>query len=674
MEGSKESQNSAVPTPPLEPFVPQPTVASLQGSVVSGGGSYKLLKRLGAGGFGEVWRAQAPGGVEVAIKIVFHPIEDAQAQRELEALELIKFLRHPFLLQTQGFWLLNNKLHIAMELADGSLRDRQKECRREGLPGIPLRELLTYFREAAEALDYLHRQHVLHRDVKPDNILLLQRHAKVADFGLARLHEADTDVSATGCGTPAYMAPEVWRRHVSERSDQYSLALTYAELRLNRPVLGSRDMMEMMIQHLEKPPDLSPLSAGEQLVLRQALAKDPTLRFDRCAAFVEALERELATELTGTMGSVVANGFGTDTAASAASESVLRAMPTRAVGGGKVTGPTQPPRVGPEPSATAVLPYLPPLPKRRHSRKAIVVIVGLALVILASVGGWKLWKGVPSNLVTNSGMEARSGDAPSSQVDALPENCQPTTGAELRIVNGKRYASQIDYRLPDETQVRFVLIAKDAGTDPDTFYIQRDKVSVGLFRQFARTVVARGQNLQSDKWEKEGAVAAGKPLRAENELLPVMNVSVYDAWQCARWLGGKLPTFNQWNKAAGLFETNRSGEGPFVAPWGANDIAVNRPRQGPMEVGTAAKDVSPLGCRDMAGNGQEWTRELAADLRNRTLPLDKADQFDRVLLRGRSYAAPSPLLYIDMENSQKTVTEAYLNTSPYTGFRVVLEP
>src|SRR5207244_3455580 len=138
--------------------------------------------------------------------------------------------------------------------------------------GLPPDELLSYMRQAATALDYLHGQGILHRDIKPENILLLQGYVKVGDFGLARaLPEKQT--SATGTGSPGYMAPEAWRGTMNRRSDQYSLALCYAELRTGRWPFPGRGMVETMLAHLDRAPDLSPLPAAERQVVGRALAK-----------------------------------------------------------------------------------------------------------------------------------------------------------------------------------------------------------------------------------------------------------------------------------------------------------------------------------------------------------------------------------------------------------------
>jgi serine/threonine protein kinase/tetratricopeptide (TPR) repeat protein len=278
------------PSPALNPFTGD---MGMSPSFPVGNG-YVLVKRLGSGGFGEVWQAQAPGGIPVAIKIIFRSLDHQDSKNEMQALELIKGLRHPFLLPVLGFWTLQDRLLIAMELADGSLRDRLNACRRAGLPGIPVAELLTYFRGAAEGLDYLHEQHVHHRDVKPDNVLLLGRHAKLADFGMVSALQNRSLVTVSGSGTPAYMPPEMWGGKVSLHSDQYSLAATYAEVRLTRRLFTGSELVDQMVAHLQKTPDLAPLAEPEQRVLLRALAKDPGQRFPSCQEFVQALEQALA--------------------------------------------------------------------------------------------------------------------------------------------------------------------------------------------------------------------------------------------------------------------------------------------------------------------------------------------------------------------------------------------
>jgi hypothetical protein len=144
-------------------------------------------------------------------------------------------------------------------------------------------------------LDYLHGEEVQHRDIKPDNILILKRHAKLADFRLARLQEGNRSMSVSGSGTPSYMPPEAWAGRLHRHSDQYSFAVTYAELRLERRIFPGVSLAEAMIRHLEGPGDLSPLGEAEQAVLHRAMARDPDQRYDSCLDFVAALEQALAS-------------------------------------------------------------------------------------------------------------------------------------------------------------------------------------------------------------------------------------------------------------------------------------------------------------------------------------------------------------------------------------------
>jgi serine/threonine protein kinase len=260
---------------------------------------YRLLSPLGRGGFGEVWKCEAPGGLQKAVKFVKRHVdrlhEDAaSADEELNAIQRIKDVRHPFLLSIERVESKGEELLIISELADKSLYALYQAYREAGQRGIPRLELLRFMREAAEALDVLNvRNSLLHLDVKPQNLFLVGDHVKLGDFGL--VFSIDTQLSDTassaqrGGTTPLYTSPELLQGGVSRFSDQYSLAIVYQELLTGvRPLDGSNSR-QLMMQHLQGEPDLSPLPSSDRAAVARALNKGPAARFASCAEFVQAL-------------------------------------------------------------------------------------------------------------------------------------------------------------------------------------------------------------------------------------------------------------------------------------------------------------------------------------------------------------------------------------------------
>ena len=254
---------------------------------------YRLEKSIGAGGFGEVFLATAPGDIAKAVKIVFGRLDESRAERELKALERIKAVRHPFVVSIDRIELADNRLVIVTELADRSMRDRFVEAQsREGgrLPGIPRDELLRYLSDAADALDYLSEKHSLqHLDIKPENLLLVDQHLKVGDFGLLK-DLRDTQMSLMGGVTPTYAPPEVLEGQPGLRSDQYSLAVVYQEMLTGQLPFNGRTPGQLASQHLHSDPFLSPLPAADRYAIGRALAKSTERRFATCRELVDALQ------------------------------------------------------------------------------------------------------------------------------------------------------------------------------------------------------------------------------------------------------------------------------------------------------------------------------------------------------------------------------------------------
>jgi serine/threonine protein kinase len=280
-------------------------MATLVGKTV---GKYKLLKLLGRGGMAEVYKARHPTlDRDVTVKILHqHLVEGegflARFEREAKA---VAAMRHPNIVQIFDYEATEDANYMVMEFVDGgTLQDRMSHLVKEG-KFLPVPELLSILNQVAAALDYAHGRGVLHRDVKPSNILLdTSGNAFLTDFGIARILSG-SQVTATGVmiGTPTYMSPEQGTgEELTAASDLYSLGIIVYEL-LSGKVPFSSDTTPLAVIHKhvsQPPPGLRTLReslplAAEQAVLK-ALAKKPGERYRSAEEFVRALEKALPGE------------------------------------------------------------------------------------------------------------------------------------------------------------------------------------------------------------------------------------------------------------------------------------------------------------------------------------------------------------------------------------------
>ncbi len=265
------------------------------------GGAYRITERINCGAFGCVYKAQHVFFEEdplVAIKILQGlATSEEDRQHFIQEARLLRKLKHPHILPIHNVAMQDNVLFIVMEYAEGgSLKDRLKL--HKGQP-LPQEEALTILKQVGEALHYAHQHNVVHRDLKPDNILFnANGDALLADFGISAILSSGTTAMGRG-GTPAYMSPEQFQGMVSSKSDQYALGcIAYELLTGHHPFdLKGASLEAAWYQHTKVTPDTPKkynprLSDNMAQAILTALAKDRTARYTDIPAFLAAISTQ----------------------------------------------------------------------------------------------------------------------------------------------------------------------------------------------------------------------------------------------------------------------------------------------------------------------------------------------------------------------------------------------
>ncbi|MFQ3534830.1 MAG: serine/threonine protein kinase [Aggregatilineales bacterium] len=273
-------------------------------------GQYEIIAQIGKGGMAAVYRARQHNiDREVAIKVIVPEVarQPEFAQRFVREAKTIAKLSHAHILKVFDYGQEGDLIYLVMELMlGGTLMDRIRQS------VLPLRDTARILNQIASALDYAHKRSIIHRDMKPQNVLFDDSdNAFLTDFGIAKVldehisGEKSLDLTrpGTSMGTPLYMSPEQWRGiPVDGRADVYGLGVMLFEMLSGRLPFASETPVGMMHAHVYEPPpplrSLRPdLPESVERVVAKALAKDPNLRWQTAGQLAEAFNIALTGQM-----------------------------------------------------------------------------------------------------------------------------------------------------------------------------------------------------------------------------------------------------------------------------------------------------------------------------------------------------------------------------------------
>ncbi len=505
---------------------------------------------------------------QVAVKVLHSYIEensDLLARFHREA-RVVAGLRHPNIVQIYDFDAVDGHPYIVMEYLKGPTLAsylRELHGRNERIQPHQVARLL---KALTASLDYAHEQGVIHRDIKPGNILLHKKTGEIpldqpltndveailTDFGLVRIaNSASQTASGMVSGTPAYMSPEQARGDsIDHRTDIYSLGIVLYEMLAGRVPFEADSSLTVIYKQInDPPPPISGISPAVQKVIDRALTKKPEDRYPTSSNM--AVDFYLAIGM------------------SREAETIINALPEEAKSVHSNVYGSAPQIAAPQAQMTA-------------SRKNVWIGVGAFFVIgliTLLIGAFFLFSrltGAVETPVNNetpvSGPASATGDLPSAEGMA---------------------------EIPSDTYVVGSLAGDDYHSPPkevllDRFWIDKYQTTYDQYAQFLTATNGQSQEI----------------LGAGNQ--PVRGVTWDQALAYCTWANKRLPTEAEW-EAAG----RGSGPNPRLYPWGEDPTAggkvLDLPSQDTYEVGSMPFNQSPFGVYDLASNVWEWVGEPYAE-------------------------------------------------------------
>jgi eukaryotic-like serine/threonine-protein kinase len=569
-------------------------------------GKYDILEELGRGGFGVVYKARDFSLERLVALKVLHPQLTVNAQflaRFRKEAQTLARINHPNVVTIHEIGEAEGKVYIAMEyLSGGSLAD----CLKDG--SLSLEKAMKITREVGAGLHAGHEEGMIHRDVKPGNILFNKRgEAVIADFGLAKAMQVSSTTVASSfggaVGTPYYRPPELWNGAPppSPATDVYSLACVFYEMVTGQILFDGETPMTVLTKHASGPD----FSSGPKLpaiflaALKGALAKDPTNRPQGMRAFIAGLEK---TQEKRSAKKPEPEQRPDPTAGEVASQDRQAAKPARKEQSRVASGKRE---------KSGLLKWVP------WAGLAVGLICIGAIVTVAIIIG--ALRDDPDQHEKAETEEAiRAAETPSPDVDSTKVN--PVDGSVMvyvpagEFLMGSENADADDDEAPEHTVYL------------DAYWLYKHEVTNAQYADFLNEESNQTEGgvtwLDGDDEDVRIQQTGGAWVPGEGYgHHPVVEVSWYGAQAYCEWAGGTLPTEAEWEKAA-------QGPDGRTYPWGSEAVSgkranycdenceldwrdVNQDDGYAMTapVGSFPEGASPYGALDMAGNVWEWVAD-----------------------------------------------------------------